>query len=520
MLSNNNTQTMLTEEQIEIDKKFFVLQQSFSRNYEYIFSNDLAEKTVIIIPSLTLDEEMLKTIKGVSHYEERMLCMLMLLRMPKTNVVYLSSVPIDSTVIDYYLHFLPGITGYHARQRLTLLSCYDASRKSLTEKILDRPRLIERILHSVRNPAMAHIACFNVTNFEKELAVKLNVPVFGTDPALLHWGSKTGSRVIFKRAGIPLPAGFEDLQDEGDIVKALIDLKKNNPSLKRAVVKMNDGFSGEGNAVFNYGDIDVNDSNSTSIVTDELRNNLKLVARNVPYQLFLDKFIDMHGIVEEFVEGEKKESPSVQIRVNPASEIAIISTHDQILGGESGQVYLGASFPADPAYSKEIAQLGNLVAIELLKEGILGRFAVDFLSVKNDDKWLHYAIEINLRKGGTTHPFLMLQFLTEGTYDYNNGVYLMPNGEARCYFASDNLARHEYKGLTPHDLIDIAVCNNLLYDSVKQCGVMFNMIGALSQYGKLGVVCIGRNVEEAKAYYYKTEHVLNLESIRTAAAKI
>jgi hypothetical protein len=40
------------------------------------------------------------------------------------------------------------------------------------------------------------------------------------------------------------------------------------------------------------------------------------------------------------------------------------------------------------------------------------------------------------------------------------------------------------KGLTPHDLIDIAMCNQILYDGAKQTGVMFHMIGALSEFGK------------------------------------
>ena len=46
----------------------------------------------------------------------------------------------------------------------------------------------------------------------------------------------------------------------------------------------------------------------------------------------------------------------------------------------------------------------------LATEGALGRFALDFV-VKRDDAgdWSAYAIELNLRKGGTTHPFLTLQ---------------------------------------------------------------------------------------------------------------
>ena len=38
----------------------------------------------------------------------------------------------------------------------------------------------------------------------------------------------------------------------------------------------------------------------------------------------------------------------------------------------------------------------------------------DVLRKQADGSWQHNAIEINLRKGGTTHPLLTLQFLTDG----------------------------------------------------------------------------------------------------------
>jgi hypothetical protein len=58
------------------------------RQYEKIFPDKLAERTVVIVPSLTLDTEILSKVKGAVHYEERLLCMLMLLRMPLTKLIY------------------------------------------------------------------------------------------------------------------------------------------------------------------------------------------------------------------------------------------------------------------------------------------------------------------------------------------------------------------------------------------------------------------------------------------------
>src|SRR5262245_62490498 len=48
-------------------------------------------------------------------------------------------------------------------------------------------------------------------------------------------------------------------------------------------------------------------------------------------------------------------------------------------------------------------------------------------------KWEPYAIEINLRKGGTTHPFLTLQFLTDGTYNHETGIFTAPNGQQKFF---------------------------------------------------------------------------------------
>lgn len=489
---------------------FRKLQHSFPRQFRKVFPDKLAAKSVIIIPSITLDQEILAKVNGHVHYEERMLCLLMLLRMPRTHVVYITSTPVDPVIVDYYLHLLPGITRHHALQRLTLLSCYDASPKSLTEKILDRPRLIERIKKSIPAGNVAHLACFNVTKHERTLAVKLEMPVYGCDPELFDLGNKSNSRKIFKQCGLAVPPGFEDLKNEDGIINALAELKLNNPALRKAVVKMNDGFSGEGNAVFSYEGIDEG-SDWKQWIADNLESKLKIVAAGLSYKDFMYKFQHMQGIVEAFVDGDIKTSPSVQCRINPLGDCKVISTHDQVVGGESGQVFIGANFPAREEYAIEIGEYGLKVAEALQKSGVMGRFAVDFISVKEADGWKHYAIEINLRKGGTTHPYILLQFLTDGDYDYENGLYLTANRQTRYYFCSDNLQNDNYIGITPPDLIDIAMLHHLHYDGTSQEGVMFHLIGALSQYGKLGVVCIGSTPERAKNFYEQTVKVLDGE---------
>ena len=486
------------------------IQKDFSKQYELFFPDSMATKAVIVLPSLTLDQEVLSKVKGAMHYEERLLCLLMLLRMPRTHVIYLSSMPIDPMIIDYYLHFTSGVTAMHANQRLTLLSCYDSSALSLTEKILQRPRLIERIKKSIPNGHVAHIACFNVTPYERTLAVRLGIPIFGCDPALNYWGSKSGSRRLFAKAGVPMAAGVEDLKTYEDIVHALTSLKEKNPQIKKALIKLNEGFSGDGNAIFKYPEQSENED-LLLWVHGNLKNKMAPVANDLNPEAFIQKFEEMGGIVEAFIEGDHKVSPSAQFRIDPLGEVELISTHDQVLGGESNQIFIGAHFPCDEIYRKEISRLGKKIGEEMKKKGVLGRFSIDFISVREKNKWSHYAIEVNLRKGGTSHPHLMLQFLTNGKNNAN-GTFETPGKQIRCYFSSDNLQSDAYKGLTPQDLIDIAMVHGLLFDSSTQKGVMFHMIGAISQFGKIGVLCVGESREEAYSFYEKAVKVLDQET--------
>jgi hypothetical protein len=219
----------------------------------------------------------------------------------------------------------------------------------------------------------------------------------------------------------------------------------------------------------------------------------------------------MGAIVEVFVEGDEKRSPSAQFRIDPIGSLEFVSTHDQVLGGPGGQVFLGCRFPAAEDYRLGVQAEGAKVGALLSGRGVLGRFAVDFVSVRSRSVWRHYAIEINLRKGGTTHPYLMLQFLTGGGYERETGLFRTPAGQPRFYYASDNLEAPQYKGITPSDLVDIAVLNGLHYDGTVHEGVVFHLIGALSEFGKLGVVCVGASPERADELYHRTIEVLDRE---------
>jgi len=464
--------------------------------------------TSVVVPSLTLDQSELKKLSGASFYEERLLFLLIRLRNPRARMVYVTSQPVHPMILEYYFQFLAGIPASHARARLTLLCAHDSSPRSLTEKILERPRLIERIREGIQDPERAYLTVFNSTPLERKLAVLLGIPLNGVDPELIHLGTKSGSRRVFREAGVDLPEGFEDLQSEDDVEAALLDLQEKTPGLSRAVVKLNDSFSGEGNAIFRYPE-----GGGRAAIRDALQK-LEFSVPTENHDRYFEKFARMGGIVEEFLDAPEKTSPSAQLRNGPHGEVIVISTHDQILGGPSGQVFLGCSFPAHDDYRLKVQEAGIRIGEVLARSGVVSRFAVDFLASRSpdDSEWKITALEINLRMGGTTHPYLALQFLTGGQLEDATGLFRSPSGHAKYYRATDNLYSEAYRGLLPEDLIEILTINKLHYNHTTESGVLFHLIGALSEFGKLGLTAIANSRAEVEELYQRTLTVLDAET--------
>ena len=458
---------------------------------------------------MTLDRAELEKLPGATFYEERLLFLLIRLRNPRARMVYVTSQPVHPMLLEYYLQFLAGVPASHAKTRLTILSAHDGSPRPLTEKILERPRLVQRIRASITDPGRAYLSVFNGTPLERKLAVLLGIPMNGLDPCLCHHGTKSGSRKVFREAGVPLPVGFEDLRSEEDVERALGELQRMRPGLRRAVVKLNEGFSGEGNAIVEL---------PTPPRPEGIHRSLHGMRFSIPSESterFLGKFAKMGGVVEEFVEAAEVTSPSAQLRVSPSGETVLISTHDQVLGGSSGQVYLGCRFPAASAYRTAVQDAGMRIGAVLASKGVVSRFGVDFLACRAAPgaPWTLHALEINLRMGGTTHPFLALRFLIDGGTLDASGLFRTPEGLPKFYRSTDNLQADTYRGLTPEELFDIVTVHRLHYNQATGRGVLFHMLGALSEHGKAGLTAIGNSREDAEALYRHTLEMLNRESL-------
>ena len=210
----------------EAQRRYEALQKKLVPLWKSIQSFNKDEQTIVVVPSLSIEIDFPGPV--LQAYEERFLFLLLLLRQPNARLVYLTSATIQPNIVDYYLHLLPGVIASHARKRLFLISPFDTSSRPLSLKLLERPRLIEQIRSLILDPDRAHLVPFLTTGYERDLALRLGIPMYGADPKYFPLGSKTGSRRIFADEGVQHPLGYEDLWTAGDVVDAIIKMRSQN----------------------------------------------------------------------------------------------------------------------------------------------------------------------------------------------------------------------------------------------------------------------------------------------------
>ena len=263
-------------------------------------------------------------------------------------MVYVTSMPINPRIIEYYLALLPGVIPSHALARLTLISVDDSSDRPLSQKLLERPRLLAEIAAHIPNRSRSHLIPYNT-----DLARARH----RLDPRHSHVrrGSPTGRsrqqdrcRRLFAECDVAHPLGAEDLHSLEQVTGAIAEMLAVRPSISQVIIKTNEGVSGTGNALIDVaGTIDLPKGEQRAAIGARVRA-MQLESDKVPLEGYVAKFEHDGGIVEERIVGQDLRSPSVQLRVRPDGSVELLSTHDQLLGGASGQSYLGCLFPADP----------------------------------------------------------------------------------------------------------------------------------------------------------------------------
>ncbi|MEX1287978.1 MAG: peptide ligase PGM1-related protein [Acidimicrobiia bacterium] len=472
--------------------EFGLLQTRLAEALERNVADSTEPHVVVVLPSFSVGESLL------SHYasrlpalEHRFLGSLFMLRFPAVRVLYVCSAAPSDDVVDHYLSLMPPDMAATVRDRFRIVVVDDASARAVASKLLDRPDLIEAIRSWIGDDP-AHIEPWNVAAPEMEVALRLGVPINGTSPTLWPLGFKSSGRTIFRDAGVPVPAGFEHLETVDQAVDAIDRLRTERPAMASVILKHDDSGAGDGNAVIRVDDLEP----AGSVLS---RRRLRSRVNSLD-SWYIDD-LRLGFVVEERIAGTHFSSPSAQIDLAPDGAVRVLSTHEQVLG-DDGQVYLGCVFPADAAYAADLGTHATAAGRALAERGVIGRVAVDFVTSADDDgPWRVHALEANIRKGGTTHPFTVLRHLAPGAYDPATGRYTDDRGRQKSYVASDNLHDERCTGIGEGEVIAALGTAGLLFDPDTRTGVVPHMLSCLAIDGRFGVTAIGDSGDQASQLF-------------------
>lgn len=452
--------------------------------------------TVVVLPSYSVSDSLL------AHYAHRipalehrqLLSLLMLPRTPGMRIVFVTSLLPERRVLDYYLSLVPRGRRRDMEERITIIEVPDPTPRSVTAKLLDRPDLMATI-RSMTCDRLAYIDPWNVTPLEMEVARRLDLPLNGTAPELWPLGFKSNGRRVMRSAGVPLPPGQEDVHTVEEAVSAAEAIRRRHPGAAGVVIKSDNSGTGDGNRVIRFADAPDSDG-------------LRRAVESLEAWYLSD--LELGAVVEELVVGPGFASPSVQVDIAPGGGVQVLSTHDQVLTGNHGQVYAGCRFPANPGYRDELTTYGAAVGDILAARGALGRFCVDFVAVQSaPGAWEIAGLEINLRKSGTTHPLSVLHNMVPGHYDLRSGRWLDLNDSERCYRSTDNLVDPQWQGRDAGDTIAAIRFAGLEFDRRSRTGVVLHMLCGLDIDGRLGLTAVGTSPHHAEQLFRAAESALS-----------
>jgi hypothetical protein len=473
---------------------------------------------IVCIPSISLPKEILENIVGITHYESRSLWETLrisndqrLLSVNKNiEILFVTSVPVNNDYINHL--FSSSGNPINIRKKVSFLSLNDPdTSKTLTQKILNDSTIISKINDFV-NEGNPIIHPFMTSQDEETLANKLNLPYWGIHPSLSYFQTKSGNKKVISDANVPQTKGLANIKSIDQLLISIEKLWEENPSCQKFMLKLDQGVSGDGNAILKH-KISFEKFDSMNLIGKREYlissfENMKFQSKKMNWDKYLDR-IKNGSIVEEFIDNEVYSSPSCQACILPSGKIEIYSTHEQILD-KNGQTFLGCKFPAMNVYRQKLHEYTFKVGKQLQKNGVLGPYSVDFLVTKNNNQHNIYAIEINIRQGGTTHPLQTSKMLTQSYYNEDKGILISKITNKKIqYLSTDNILNKKLINKDPKVLIELIKKDGLLFDPRTNKGSVFHLFGAMAEFGKLGYITIGENTKDIQRDFCRVRAIIN-----------
>jgi L-propargylglycine--L-glutamate ligase len=436
-------------------------------------STAIGPRTSIVVYSMNYSEGLVRARPSVQYFYERALSQLARLADPQARVIIVTPEPINGAILDYHVHQIFGLNGAarrEAMQRVVFLTPQSSEGVALADAVFNDKRLVSELYNERAVAEDALLVNFAACPTIERLGSALGIAVEERPYELAaRWGSKSGSKTVFARVGVPAPPGPLDVLHSTDhVATAACELARASGA-RRVVVKLDDAGWGSGLGI--------------AIIDTHLLRQTRSLRRSVmqilqPWEDFAAEIRTGGAIIEEYVRNIDC-APCGQGYIERDGVVRFVSTHDQLMtdGELAGLVY-----PAPERWHSIIRRAVSAVGEILSADGARGTFGVDFISAEGR----LFATEINLRKLGTTHVF-----------DFVRSAFCAPLhqhalDDAQFHYVYHRIYRPDtMTGAQPRTLIDGLRRSGLLFDRRTGAGVVLHSLSSLAPHGCVDITCVG-----------------------------
>ena len=448
---------------------------------------------LLLLPSTTYSDGVLDARPFIRYYGERCLSDLAALRNPCQRIVLVTAEEIDPWILDRTIDDLSeGDENLRAdmRGRLECAVVRRSGRESLADAVLADSAAMRRLRDAVGSARAALIVNFSASSASDRVAAELGVAVEeGPAGVADRWGTKAGSKTVFREAEVLCPPGdLEVVRSVGGVTRAALRLATRDPPCERVIVKLDAaGWSGgKGNAVVHGADL---------LRTNDLRRSVESLSQ--PWETYVHELCAGGAIVEGYVEGASA-WPSAQGRIDDHGGFELLAMHEQILVGDE---YWGCRFPVGQNVAEAVAGAAERVGATLARHGVHGSFGVDFVVAGERT----YATEINLRKVGPSHVIKAVHARGGAgvAADGRGAIMGMPVAYVNRRLRSDLLTT-----MTPPSALAALDRAGLGYERATGTGVLLHVMGALAPVGFVETTSLARSADRADELDRRAEEVL------------
>jgi len=446
---------------------------------------------------------------------------------PDLVVVMIQAPPVDDVVVRYLLDVAGRARGAAAgwQSRHALLNLADDRDVHLSEKLLDARDVVAHLRVVLagargRGHLVEGLSGYASSTRMARLAEALGLELMEAAPQTLVWGTKAGSRQIFRSAAVPHPPGsYEADHRLASLARGVAELARTWRA-DRWMIKVNDGFgSGHGNAVLDVGDLD------DACSPESFVRGLRPACAATTATEFASRIAAFGAVIERLITatpggGLRFPSAIGRLRRTPAGLIGweILGTHEQVIGPQSD--FAGCSFPALADYRGDLIRMTGQVLGALARLGVTGHAGIDFIARPEPPQsgaWHLDATEINLRQTGSTHPNGTVRAVVNGRWLSDGSLRDHAEREVH-YTGTDSLISESYRGISARRLVAALLdAGSLSYDPAGTRGVVPHLWTTLEPFGKIGVTAIGRSLADCERQERRFTALLDRLANRQAA---